>query len=205
MSLMDTFLDHNTDDELFPPVPEAPLPSTGGPTPHSTVHRGIAKDSNARQRDTARRHGNDDDTGVITAAWWPPFGKEPAPVATPAALSRSLPDPSLKTAKTTGTDDVSHRPPHPSLGTPQHSAIHHRHPPHHLFATAKTAGTDDAAWLVPRAPPLPRLTKPGTTAHVTTSAEHLDGAAPNTTDFGGTVPPPPGTPGNVPRRLDNDN
>ncbi|PCH39106.1 hypothetical protein WOLCODRAFT_158639 [Wolfiporia cocos MD-104 SS10] len=53
---------------------------------------GVAyRQATPRRRNTARRHGNDDDTGVITAARRPPFGKEPAPVATPAALSRSPP------------------------------------------------------------------------------------------------------------------
>ncbi|PCH45015.1 hypothetical protein WOLCODRAFT_155032 [Wolfiporia cocos MD-104 SS10] len=60
---------------------------------------------------------------------------------------------------------------------------------------SKDGGTDDAAWLVLRAPPLPRLTKPGSNAHhVTSSDEPLVGAAPDSTDSGETDSPPPGTP-----------
>ncbi|PCH37307.1 hypothetical protein WOLCODRAFT_158028 [Wolfiporia cocos MD-104 SS10] len=63
-----------------------------------------------------------------------------------------------------------------------------------LCYTAKTVGpTMPPGSSLGRRPCL--ADKLGTNAHhVTTSAEHLDGAAPNTKDLGGTVPPPPDTP-----------
>ncbi|PCH37261.1 hypothetical protein WOLCODRAFT_157967 [Wolfiporia cocos MD-104 SS10] len=141
-----------------------------------------------RRRLTARHHGNDDDRGAPASMLrqYPVLQKErgSSERANPP-LSSHPADPSHK-GKESSTDDAPHR-------------RHLQHLPGHgnaLRSTtvtplttsslhSKDGGTDDAAWLVPRAPPLPRLTKPGTTAHhVTSSDKHLDGAAPDSTDQG---------------------
>ncbi|PCH37273.1 hypothetical protein WOLCODRAFT_157988 [Wolfiporia cocos MD-104 SS10] len=91
---------------------------------------------------TARRHGNDDDSGVITAAWRPPLGKEPAPVATPAALSRS--PPILRNKAKNRAPTTSRIAATSSLitWTSRRSARHHHHPFHHLFPNDRKDGWD---------------------------------------------------------------
>ncbi|PCH44821.1 hypothetical protein WOLCODRAFT_154851 [Wolfiporia cocos MD-104 SS10] len=114
-------------------------PDKGGPTPHPTVER--HRDTNKCNAPTlphgarTRRHLR----GPLVA----------------------IPDLRLMKAKTPGPDDDSQRPPPPlprawALGHRDPPAFHHRHPSPPLRYTAKADGTDDAAWLVPRAPPLPR-------------------------------------------------
>ncbi|PCH44354.1 hypothetical protein WOLCODRAFT_154394 [Wolfiporia cocos MD-104 SS10] len=132
-----------------------------------------------RRRLTARRHGNDDDTRVITTARRPPLGKEPAPVATSAALSRSPADSSLH------SKDVRRRRRLASAATSslvtwtlRRSAHHHRHPPSPpLRYTAKTVGpTMPPGSSLGRRPCL--AVKLGSNAHhVTSNAELLDGSA----------------------------
>ncbi|PCH34516.1 hypothetical protein WOLCODRAFT_155167 [Wolfiporia cocos MD-104 SS10] len=128
---------------------------------------GIATDSNAQRRNTARRHGNDDDTGVITAARQPPLSKELAPVATSAALS----------PKTSGVDDVSHRPPPPAHWDTATLCNSPPSPPHHLFPNDRKDGWDRRCRLARPPGHRPCLAdKLGSNAHhVTSTAVHLDG------------------------------
>ncbi|PCH37325.1 hypothetical protein WOLCODRAFT_158047 [Wolfiporia cocos MD-104 SS10] len=141
----------------------------------------------------ARRYGNDDDTGVIPAARRPPFGKEPAPVATPAVLSRS--PPILRyIAKTTAPTTIRngrHLPRlvlgHWDTATPLRftTVIPHTS----SLTTGKMGPTMPPGSSLGCCPCL--ADKPGTTVHVTSSAELLDGTATESMDLGETASPPP--------------
>ncbi|PCH43704.1 hypothetical protein WOLCODRAFT_153763 [Wolfiporia cocos MD-104 SS10] len=98
-----------------------------------------------RRCNTARRHGNDDDTGVITVARQPPLGKEPAPVATPVALSRSPPILRNK-AKNRAPTTIRNGRHLPALclgiGTQRPPCGSPLSPPHHLFPNDRKDGWD---------------------------------------------------------------
>ncbi|PCH39490.1 hypothetical protein WOLCODRAFT_159074 [Wolfiporia cocos MD-104 SS10] len=135
---------------------------------------------------TARRHGNDDDTGERSSPPSPP--PRPSLVATPPTL-RYI-------AKTSGVDDVSHRPPPPAHWDTATLCNSPPSPPHHLFPNDRKDGWDRRCRL---ARPLGRrpclADKLGTNAHhVTSTAELLDGTAADSMDHGETDSPPPDTP-----------
>ncbi|PCH37279.1 hypothetical protein WOLCODRAFT_157996 [Wolfiporia cocos MD-104 SS10] len=61
-----------------------------------------------------------------------------------------------------------------------------------VFPNNRKDHHDDAAWLVPWGAAPASLTSDGAKrASRDLTAKLLDGAAPDSTDFGGTVPPPP--------------